>query len=144
MGTAWARHGMCELALRGRETTVYFCTLFNDAENNENHIASKNKNIDVSRNGMHLGGKCHDVILYCLVICIKGLRKAAKYIRQDTMYQHLLCAPLCPMKVNFHKRQIVSLLAVLKLQFHTLYSGTYNHSNVGYTSIILKLQFDTG
>jgi hypothetical protein len=55
MGKALARHGMYELALRGCESTVYFYTLFNDAENNEDHIASKDEDIDVSRNGMHLG-----------------------------------------------------------------------------------------
>lgn len=90
------RHLQC--SVRGCESTVYLCTLFNDAGNNEGHIASNGKDTDVSRKGMLLGGTGRGLMTYCIVICIKVLRKATKDIRQDTMIRHLPYTPLCPVK----------------------------------------------
>ena len=90
------RHLQC--SARGCESTVYLCTLFNDAGNNEGHIASKVKDIDVPRKGMHLGGMGRGLMTYCIVICIKVLRKATKDIRQDTMFRQLPYTPLRPVK----------------------------------------------
>jgi hypothetical protein len=90
------RHLQC--SARGCESAVYLCTLFNDAGNNEGHTASKGKDIDVSRKRMHLGGTGRGLMMYCLVICIKVLRKATKDIRQDTMFRHLPYTPLRPVK----------------------------------------------
>ena len=89
---------MVQCSLRGCESTVYFCTLFNDAGNNEGHIAAKSKDIDLSRNGMLLGGRGRGIMTYCLVICIKVLRKATKDIRQDTMFRLHPYTPLRPVK----------------------------------------------
>jgi len=84
------RHLQC--SVRECESTVYFYTLFNDAGNNEGHVASKGKDIDISRNGMHLGGTGRDLMTYCLVICVKVLRKAKKDInktrRSDSSHIH--------------------------------------------------------
>jgi hypothetical protein len=87
-----------QCSVRGCESTVYFCTLFNESGNNEGHIAAKGKDIGLSRNGMHLGGTGRGIMTYCLVICIKVLRKATKDIRQDTMFRLLpyTRTSLCP------------------------------------------------
>jgi len=90
-----------QFSVRECESNVYFCTLFNDAGNNEGRIVSKGKDIDLSRNGMHLGGTGRGLMTYYLVICIKVLRKATKDIRQDTVFRLLPYTPLYPAKSYF-------------------------------------------
>ena len=103
-----------QCSVRGCKSTVYFCRMFNDAGNNEGHIASKGKDTDLSRNGMHLGGTGRGLITYCLVICLKVLRKATKDIRQDTMFRLLPYTPLCPSKSWFWQTPKCTTFGCLK------------------------------
>jgi hypothetical protein len=113
------RHLLC--FVRGCESTVYLCTLFNEAGNNEGHIASKGKDIDASRKEKQFGWNWSwsNDVLSCNLY--KGTAKLDKTRCSDTSHIHRYAQ----WQVNFDKRQSVPLSAVLKLQFQTLYNESY-------------------